>query len=206
MASGIEKNTGNTGTPRENMRGLRILVAALSAGVLIFALICVVITQVSGPLMDKNVVEYKSLILPVMTGLAIIAILIAHTNFGKQIRKIREISEDLNIKLERYRVAVTKYMAICEGMAIFSILFFYWSGQYTVLIFAALFLGLMLAKLLFDHNVVWNGVGFIVGAIIGYFVVKLALDVGIAQVTQTVSHTTVWNVINDSRATQKVMN
>lgn len=152
MASGMEKNTGNTGTPREKMRGLRILVAALSAGVLIFALICVVITQVSGPLMDKNVVEYKSLILPVMTGLAIIAILIAHTNYGKQIRKIREISEDLNIKLERYRVAVTKYMAICEGMAIFSILFFYWSGQYTVLIFAALFLGLMLAKLVSLKN------------------------------------------------------
>ena len=55
--------------------------------------------------------------------------------------------------------------------------------------------GLTLAKLFFDNNVVWNVVGFIVGAVIGYFVVKLSLDFGIALVTAMGGATMVWNGI-----------
>jgi hypothetical protein len=43
--------------------------------------------------------------------------------------------------------------------------------------------------------VVWNVVGFIVGAVIGYFVVKLSLDFGIALVTAMGGATMVWNGI-----------
>lgn len=53
--------------------------------------------------------------------------------------------------------------------------------------------GLTLAKLSFDNNVVWNVVGFIVGAVIGYYVVKLSLNFGIALVTAMGGATMVWN-------------
>lgn len=58
--------------------------------------------------------------------------------------------------------------------------------------------GLTLAKVFLDNNVVWNVVGFIVGAVIGYFVVKLSFDFGIALVTAMGGATMVWNGIEEA--------
>jgi membrane-associated HD superfamily phosphohydrolase len=58
--------------------------------------------------------------------------------------------------------------------------------------------GLTLARLLFDDNTAWNILGFVVGAAIGYFIVKISLDFGIALVTALGGATMVWNGIVDS--------
>jgi hypothetical protein len=55
--------------------------------------------------------------------------------------------------------------------------------------------GLTLAKVLFDDTTVWNVLGLIVGAAIGYFVVKISFDFGIALVTAMGGATMVWNGI-----------
>jgi hypothetical protein len=147
MATGMQTNTGNSGTPREKMRGIRILAAALAIGVIIFSLVIIGLVQFTGQAPNLKIAEFSSYLFPVLLAVTLFAVYMAHTGYSKAIRKIRECSDPLSIKLDSYRVAITKYLAICEGMAIFGIVAFFISSQYTLLIISALMLGLMLAKL-----------------------------------------------------------
>jgi hypothetical protein len=152
MASGMEKNTGNTGTPREKMRGIRILAAALAIGVILFSLVIISMVEFTGQTPNQRITEFSSYLLPILGGITVLAVLMAHTGYSKAIKKIRESSDPLTIKLDGYRVALTKYLAICEGMAMFGIVAFFITSQYTLLIISALMLGLMLAKLVTLKN------------------------------------------------------
>lgn len=137
----------NTGSPKEKLRALRIMAAALSAGVVIFSLVSVGFNQFNGPLLVEQLEKYKSFLLPLITGLALLAILIARFLYQQRIKIIREGSDTLDGKIEKYRAAVTLYLAICEGMALFSVVLFLLSGYFLLLIVTGAMLLLMLGRL-----------------------------------------------------------
>lgn len=139
------KPAGNT-TIKQELRGIRILAAALIIGVTIFAIITVVINQINGAFLDGEMAGIRAYLLPFMSGLALLALLVARNQYQKKIRAIRESSDELWEKIEKYRAAIILYMAICEGMAIFSIILFLNSGEYALLIVTGAMLLLMCAR------------------------------------------------------------
>ncbi len=132
---------------KEELRGIRILAAALIIGVIIFSIITVVINQINGAFLDHEIMSVRDYLLPFMSLLALLALLVARTQYQKQIRAIREGNDALRDKIIKYRVAIVRYMAICEGMAMFSIILFLLSGIYLLLIVTGTMLLLMVARL-----------------------------------------------------------
>ena len=132
---------------KQELRGIRILAAALIIGVVIFAIISVVINQINGAFLEAKIMSIRTYILPFMSLLAVLASLIARNQYQKQIRVIREGNDVLQEKIVKYRAAIVFYMAVCEAMAMFSIILFLLSGIYPLLIVTGAMLLLMAARL-----------------------------------------------------------
>ncbi len=142
----MESKTPLTGTPREKLRGLRILTAALTAGVVIFLLIIAGINRFNIAPLATETKEYHSVILLAMTGLALVAVLLGKYIYQQRLKAIREGNDTLDRKIDKFREAVILYLAICEGMAFFSIIAFMLSGEVRLLLVTAGMLLLMLAR------------------------------------------------------------
>lgn len=131
---------------KEELRGIRIIAAALIIGVVIFSIITVVVNQNNGAFLDDEIVSLRAYLLPFMSLIALLAMLLARTQYQKEIRAIREGNDELVKKIIKYRVAIVRYMAICEGMAMFSVILFLLSGIYLLLIVTGAMLLLMAAR------------------------------------------------------------
>lgn len=143
----MDNKRAGTSTIKDELRGIRILAAALIIGVVIFAIITIVINQINGAFLDGEIMSIRAYLLPFMSLMALLALLIARNQYQKQIRAIREGSDTLKDKIEKYRASIVFYMAICEGMAMFSIILFLLSGQFLLLIITGAMLLLMGARL-----------------------------------------------------------
>ena len=136
-----------TSSVSQDLKGLRILTTALSVGVIIFTLVSVGINQFNGPFLQEEIKKVSSFLLPLMTGLALLALLMARYLYQQRIRDIREGNDNLKGKIDKYRAAVTLYLAICEGMALFNVVLFLLTGDYLLLIITGAMLLQMLGRL-----------------------------------------------------------
>ena len=138
----------NTDTsPKANLRATRILCLALIIGATVFALIIVVINQVSGPIMPAEGLQYKMTLVWAVTIVAVLCILRAILIYRKGIAAIKNSVNTLNDKLNQYRAVLIQYMALCEGPALFSIIVFFLTGEYIVLGITGIMLAAMLLRL-----------------------------------------------------------
>lgn len=143
----MNNTSEGSGSISQDLKGLRILTAALSIGVVIFTLVSVGINQFNGPFLQEEIKKVSSFLLPLMTGLALLALLMARYLYQQRIRDIREGNDNLKGKMDKYRAAVTLYLAICEGMALFSVVLFLLSGDFLLLVITGAMLLLMLGRL-----------------------------------------------------------
>jgi hypothetical protein len=134
------------GTPKETLRALKILFAALVLGVCLFTLVVVIVNQLNGPVMEAKGLQYKNVFLLVAAILAGICLLAAHYLYNKRVTLTKNSALFLADKLNQYRATFILYLALCEGPALFSIIIFFLTGNYTVLIITAVMLTAMLVK------------------------------------------------------------
>ena len=131
----------NIGSPnQQGVKAIRILFIALIAGVLMLILVSLIINQTTVPLAP----EYNEYGLQLKIFLAIIclvAMLVAKSRFNKEITIAKESLIPVSEKLNMHRVALIKYVAICEAPAIFSVLVFMFTGDFGFLVFSAVLLG-----------------------------------------------------------------
>ena len=143
-----------TGSPKENLRAMRIITAALTAGVIFFALIAVVINQLNGPVQGQAGSEYETLFLWVVVGVASICIIAAKYLYSKKVSEIKITGTSLVDKVNQYRSALIVYQALCEAAALLSVVIFFLTGIFTLLIITAVMLVLMLSKMPITKKVV----------------------------------------------------
>lgn len=142
----MDNKPADISSVKEELRGIRIIAAALIIGVVIFSIITVVVNQINGAFLDDEIVSLRAYLLPFMSLIALLAMLLARTQYQKQIRAIREGNDELVKKIIKYRVAVVRYLAVCDGMAMFSVVLFLLSGIYLLLIVTGAMLLLMAAR------------------------------------------------------------
>ena len=133
----MNNTSEGTGSISQDLKGLRILTTALSVGVVIFTLVSVGINQFNGPFLQEKIEKIS----------ALLALLMARYLYQQRIRAIREGNDNLKGKIDKYRAAVTLYLAICEGMALFSVVLFLLSGDFLLLVITGAMLLLMLGRL-----------------------------------------------------------
>lgn len=143
----MEKKAVFTGTPKENLRALRILTIALSAGVLIFSLLAVMVNSWKGPVPEHKIVQATPVFIGVVLAVAALCLVRARLIYSKKIKEIKAGGSTLRVKLDQYRPALVLYLALCEGPALFSVIVFFLTGKYEILGVAGIMLALMLAKM-----------------------------------------------------------
>lgn len=134
------------GTPRENLRSLKILSIALMIGVSVFAVIAVLINQLSGAALEKEIANYLDILRGITFILAIGCFVAARQLYNKRVKIIDE-QDSLQDKLNQYRSALIIYLALCEGASLFSITAFFMTGDYILLIVPAVMILAMLTKI-----------------------------------------------------------
>jgi hypothetical protein len=136
------------------LRAMQVVCVALMIGVTVFALVMLLVVQVSGPSFDEEGLEYKNIFMYVAAGLGLLLFIIARTLYKKKIEALGLTPGSLKQRLDQYRAALILYMAACEGAALFSVIVFFLVGDPIVLIVTAAMLAAMLLKFPFRKRVI----------------------------------------------------
>jgi hypothetical protein len=131
-------------TPKGSLRITLVLFTAIVVSVLIFMLVALFIEQTKGPLMPQ-LNNYTTIFTGLMAVLLIVCIWVAKRVFNKGIAAAKNSLNPLHGKLNRHRLSLIRYLVICEIPAVVSIVLFMLTGDFVFQVFAAIFLGFMLA-------------------------------------------------------------
>jgi drug/metabolite transporter (DMT)-like permease len=135
------------GTPKEMFRAIRILFGAIITGALIFAIIVLALNAVNE--MQKPVSPVKkseNILFVAGLGIVVVCFAIAWTGYNKMITIAKDSLISLTDKLNQYRSALIRYVALCEGPALFGIILFFITRNYLMLVITAIMIAVMLAK------------------------------------------------------------
>src|SRR6185295_13199176 len=133
-----------SGTPKNNLKAIRILCVALIAGIFIFTILSIIVNQFTGPFIEKTY-GATNIFLWSLAIISSICIPIAVQKYPKNIAVLKNI-DSLNEKLNQYRAAIVIYMALCEGPALFSVIIFLLTGNFISFGFIVIMAGMMLTK------------------------------------------------------------
>ncbi|MBI3137355.1 MAG: hypothetical protein HYZ15_02085 [Sphingobacteriales bacterium] len=143
----MEKQTVAAGTPKEIIRGLRILTIAISAGLCIFLLLAVMANSLKVLPPDTKMDRATPAFLLITLLIAVLCVIRARVMYAKKTREIKAGGHSLRVKLDLYRPVLVLYIALCEGPALFSVIIFFLTGKYEILGVAGIMLVLMLEKM-----------------------------------------------------------
>jgi len=134
------------GTVKEQLRAIRIIVVAISSGIILFTAIIAAIVYFSGPFLEKEEVPGSTFFLGISVLFAIVFFYIAINRFNKKLTEIKNGLNSLADKLNLYRTAIILYLGLCELPALISAIIFLLTGNYYLLIITGVAVYLMFSK------------------------------------------------------------
>ena len=150
-----------TGSLRDTIKPMQVLVAALMAGVVIFLIIVVVLNLIGEQVLLKDK-KIETVFLYAAVAIALLCFIAARIVYSKKIEDIKNGQRTLQDKLNQYRSLLIIYMALCEGAALFSIIVFFLVGNFLVVIVTMAMLVAMWSRFPLLKNVIsvfdlnWN--------------------------------------------------
>ncbi|MBN8672804.1 MAG: hypothetical protein J0L56_01655 [Chitinophagales bacterium] len=146
--------------PKENLKAIRILFGSLVVGIVFFAIIAVSINLVNTPAGIPGIEEVYFI---AGAGIAALGCIIsARLLYNRGINSIRNLTASLNEKLNHYRSLLIKCLALCDGAAIFSVIVYFLTGDFRVLIVTAVMLAVMFSfapskkRMITELDIDWN--------------------------------------------------
>ena len=158
----MDKISNTHRSPKEELKATKTLVIALVVQVAFFALISIFLfKELNAPLkLEGQLMRRNFFLLSVL--IAIVCLAAAFNLYKKGIMALKNPSLLLEDKLIKYRVTLIKFIALCEGAAMFSVVIFFLTGLYetffvTVILVLAMLSKFPIAKKLADElNLDWN--------------------------------------------------
>jgi uncharacterized membrane protein len=129
---------------KENLRATLIIFFGLVTGVFVFMLVAIFLNQSNGPFVPA-INKYETGIIWGAATFSLACLVVARRMLWKGITGAKNSLNTLQDKLTRYRSSLIIYLAICEMPALLSIILFMLTGNFIFQVFAAVFLGCMLA-------------------------------------------------------------
>lgn len=136
----------NQPSPKQKLKAIQIFFLSLIIGLVLFAVIVVVVDFMNGPVLGKDELVNRDILLGAVVITGIICMFGARSYYNRTMKMVDISSFSLSDKLNQYRAALIIYMAFCEGPAIFSVIIFFLTGNYWVFAVTALLLAAMLLK------------------------------------------------------------
>jgi len=134
----------SSSTYGKDIRAIRIFFNAILAGTIMFSLIALslnMMKQTISPFKDP-----ENVILWVAIAMGLTCYAVARTGFNKSIAGAKDSLISLPDKLNQYRTALIRYVALCEMPALFGIILFFITGNYFMFIVTAIMIIAMVAK------------------------------------------------------------
>lgn len=139
MTTGVKDAFNN------ELRAIRILFYAMFAGVIFFSGVCFALGLSLPPAFDNPSIE--KMLLGIMASAAAVCFILAKSLYTKNLNKIIALALPLPDKLINYRAALVKYLALCEGSAMFPVIAFFLTGNnYFFIITVAMLLAMLLKR------------------------------------------------------------
>src|SRR5689334_13605217 len=115
--------TANTSpsTPKDDLRGMRILCLALIAGMVIFSIIVTVVLQFTPPILGNEIRDYQPVLIGAVVTIAGISVAVGIKRYNKKVKEAVSGTNSLQDKLNQYRAALISFMACCEMPALLAI-------------------------------------------------------------------------------------
>jgi len=130
--------------PKKNLQGTQILFSFIVAGVSLLMVVAVIISQVKGPLVPELRI-YHTTFIWAMAAISFVCLFVAKRIYSKRITDAKNSLNPLNDKLNQHRSALVRYLVICEVPVLLSVILFMFTGNFIFQVYAAIFLGFMLA-------------------------------------------------------------
>ena len=130
--------------PKKNLQGTLILFSFIVIGISLLMIAAVIINQVKGP-MAPELKKYHTAFIWAMAALSFICLFAAKRMFSRRIADAKKTLNPLNEKLNQHRSALIRFLVICEMPVLLSIILFIFTGNFVFQVYAAIFLGFMLA-------------------------------------------------------------
>lgn len=146
---------------KNDVKATRILFGALVVGVVLFTVISIAVNLINGSV-DALSKEIQLIFMGVAAALGIGCGIMAKLTYTKGVRSARNITGSLQDKLNHYRSFLIKCLAMCEGAAIFSVIVYFLTGDFRVLIVTAVMLAVMLSfapskkRMITELDIDWN--------------------------------------------------
>lgn len=145
---------GKPAGPKENLKAMQTLTAALIIGISIFSGIVIIFLSISGPYLESEPLLVSKILFYFAIGLALSCYFFASTTYKRKLETVNNSATPLNDKLNQYRRILILYMACCEGPALFSVVLLLLTGNYWLLIVIAGMLMAMAVKFPFTQKII----------------------------------------------------
>lgn len=129
---------------KEILRATLILFLGTVTGVFVFMLTAIFLNQSNGPFVPGSN-KYETIITWGAGTFSLACLIVARRMLWKGMAGAKNSLNTLQDKLSQYRSALIRYLVICEVPALLSIILFMLTGNFVFQVFAAAFLGFMLA-------------------------------------------------------------
>jgi uncharacterized membrane protein len=130
---------------KNDLRGLRIFYLATIIGVTVFLIVSLVVNgfiQIDHPKLQG----FENGLLAFAAVLCLAAFFYSRTAYNKDLTDAKGYIIPLTAKLNLYRTALIKYVALCEGPAIFGIVCFMITSNYLFLLISGIMIVVLLTK------------------------------------------------------------
>jgi hypothetical protein len=143
----MEPDNQTATTPKDDIRGMRILCLALMVGIIMFSLFTILIIGPGKIAIIKGIRGYFPIILAAAVTIAAISVAVGIRMYNKKLRETVSQTISLADKLNQYRSALILFMACCEMPALLAITVFFMSGNYLLFIVPGLMVLLMASRI-----------------------------------------------------------
>ncbi|HMT73214.1 MAG TPA: hypothetical protein PKA77_04060 [Chitinophagaceae bacterium] len=132
--------------PKEIIRSMRIVHAALCVGVFLMAFVLFILVQSDVQKINSDSFSGSLANIPFLLSLAIATafFVLARILLRKKLQSIISSVKPVAGKLIDYRTALIRYLALCEGPALLSVILFFVSGDYRLYLITGIMLAAML--------------------------------------------------------------
>ena len=122
-------------TSKDEVRAMRILLYAVVGGAVLLSIIVLALNGMMGSV--SPVKEYEKIVLGIALAISLICFIVARNGYNEGIAIAKDSLISLPDKLNQYRSTLIRYLALCEGPAIFGIILFFVTGNYFMFIIPA---------------------------------------------------------------------
>lgn len=140
--------------PKEILKTMQVLIAALLIGIIIFTGIVVFLLSVNGPFLENEPLIFSEVLFYIVIGMALGCYFFGRTMYKRKVAAVNNSALPFAGKLNQYRTILILYMACCEAPALFSVVALLLTENYWLLFVTSSMMMAMAVKFPYTQRII----------------------------------------------------